>query len=143
MHRVIFHPDKWMTIIIILDDHLCEKKITTFLGFSAIFLAFLTVTSTIKKNIWIQENRWIDILAIYTLFEIFIFVQKFNFDFPRKLSIFSGWKTRENVVVFDFLAFDNFDFTRRKIVKKKIGRKTRQNFLSNLTFRMCEFAFNY
>ena len=27
-----------------------------------------------------------------TLFEIFIFVQKFNFDFPRKLSIFLGEK---------------------------------------------------
>ena len=81
-----------------------------------------------------------------TLFEIFIFVQKFNFDFLRKLSIFFwvknswkccdvglfscwqlwfpeniadffyGWKTRENVVVLDFLAVDNFDFT-RKIVK--------------------------
>ena len=31
--------------------------------------------------------------------------------------IFYVWKTRENVVVFDFLAVDNFDFT-RKIVKK-------------------------
>ena len=28
----------------------------------------------------------------YTLFEIFIFVQKFHFDFPRKLSIFLGEK---------------------------------------------------
>ena len=45
------------------------------------------------------------------------FVQKFNFDFPRKLSIFFGWKTRENGVVLDFLAVGNFDFT-RKIVKK-------------------------
>ena len=50
------------------------------------------------------------------------FVQKFNFDFPRKLLIFFGWKTRENVVVLDFLAVDNFDFT-RKIVKKKFGEK--------------------
>ena len=50
------------------------------------------------------------------------FVQKFNFDFPRKLSIFLGWKTRENVVVLDFLAVDNFDFT-RKIVKKNLGEK--------------------
>ena len=58
----------------------------------------------------------------YTLFEIFIFVQKFHFDFPRKLSIFLGWKTRENVVVLDFLAVDNFDFT-RKIAKKNLGEK--------------------
>ena len=50
------------------------------------------------------------------------FVQKFNFDFPWKLSIFLGWKSRENVVVLDFLAVDNFDFT-RKIVKKNLGEK--------------------
>ena len=31
---------------------------------------------------------------------------------------FFGWKTRENVVVLDFLAVDNFDFT-RKIVKNE------------------------
>ena len=35
---------------------------------------------------------------------------------------FFGWKTRENTVVLDFLALDNFDFT-RKIVKKKLGEK--------------------
>ena len=45
-------------------------------------------------------------------------VQKFNFDFPRKF----GGKTRENVVVLDFLAVDNFDFM-RKIVKKNLGEK--------------------
>ena len=50
------------------------------------------------------------------MFEIFIFVQKFNFDIPRKLSIFWG-KTRENAVVLDYLAVDKSDFT-RKIVKR-------------------------
>ena len=46
------------------------------------------------------------------------FVQKFNFDFPRKIvDFFGGWKTREKVLILDFLAVDNFDFT-RKIVKK-------------------------
>ena len=79
------------------------------------------------------------------------FVQKFNFDFPRKLLIFwvknswkccgfglfscwqlwfhekncqkkFGWKTRENVVVLDILAVDNFDFT-RKIVTKNLDEK--------------------
>ena len=49
------------------------------------------------------------------------FVQKFNFDFPRKLSIFWGWKTRENVVVLDFLGIDDFDFTRKMV--KKIDEK--------------------
>ena len=52
------------------------------------------------------------------------FVQKFNFDFPRKLSIF-GWKTRESVVVLDLLTVDNFDFTRR--LSKTIGWKTRES----------------
>ena len=33
------------------------------------------------------------------------------------VDFFGGWKTRGNVVVLDFLAVDNFDFT-RKIVKK-------------------------
>ena len=45
------------------------------------------------------------------------FVQKLNFDFPRKIVDFFWVKTRENVAVLDFLAVDNFDFT-RKIVKK-------------------------
>ena len=53
------------------------------------------------------------------------FVQKFDYDFPRKLSIFIGWKTRESVVVLDFLAVDNFGFT-RKIVDF-FWRKTREN----------------
>ena len=49
----------------------------------------------------------------FTLFEIFIFCPK--------IQLFGG-KTRENVVVLDFLAIDNFDFT-RKIVKKFLGEK--------------------
>ena len=35
-------------------------------------------------------------------------------------------KNRENAAVLDFLAVDNFNFT-RKIVKKKLGGKTREN----------------
>ena len=49
-----------------------------------------------------------------TLFEIFILCPKIQRWFAEKIV---EWKTRENVVVFDFLAVDNFDFT-RKIVKK-------------------------
>ena len=45
------------------------------------------------------------------------FVQKFNFDFPRKIVELFWVKTRENAAVLDFLAVDNFDFT-RKIDKK-------------------------
>ena len=50
------------------------------------------------------------------------FVQKFNFDFPRKIVELFCVKTRENAAVLDFLAVDNFDFT-RKIVKKSLGEK--------------------
>ena len=47
----------------------------------------------------------------------------------EKLSNCFGWKTRENAVVLDFLAVDNFDFT-RKIVKKKFGPKTNEKYLA-------------
>ena len=57
-----------------------------------------------------------------TLFKIFIFWPKIQLWFPDKWSIFIGWKTREDVVVLDFLAVDNFNFT-RKIVKKILGKK--------------------
>ena len=50
------------------------------------------------------------------------FVQKFNFDFPRKIVELFWVKTRENAAVLDFLAVDNFDFT-RKIVKKNCDKK--------------------
>ena len=50
------------------------------------------------------------------------FVQKINFDFPRKVVELFWVKTRENAAVLDFLAVDNFDFT-RKIVKKMLGEK--------------------
>ena len=56
------------------------------------------------------------------------FVQKFNF-VSRENCRFFGLKTRENVVVLDFLAVENFDFT-RKIVKKNLGK----NFVKMLWF---------
>ena len=46
----------------------------------------------------------------------------FQLSFPEKIVDFLGGKTRENVVVLDLLAVDNFDFT-RKIVKKKLCEK--------------------
>ena len=53
----------------------------------------------------------------FTLFKIFIFRPKIQLWFSEKIIDFSWWKTREDVAVLDFLAVDNFDFT-RKIVKK-------------------------
>ena len=47
---------------------------------------------------------------------------KIQFWFPEKIVDFLEWKTRENVVVLDFSAVDNFDFT-RKIVKKILSEK--------------------
>ena len=46
-------------------------------------------------------------------------VQKFNFDFPRKIVELIWVKTRENAAVLDFLAVGNFDFT-GKIIKKRL-----------------------
>ena len=62
------------------------------------------------------------------------------------MSFCLGGKTRENVVVLDFLAVDNFDFT-RKFVKKNLGEKlvkmlgvVKIEFLDkNLTFRIVCF----
>ena len=42
--------------------------------------------------------------------------------FQENCQFFLGRKTRENVVVLDFLAVDNFDFT-RKLVKKNLDEK--------------------
>ena len=57
-----------------------------------------------------------------TLFQIFIFSPKTQLWHPEKIVEYFGWKTRENVVVLDFLAVDNFDFT-RIIVKKVLAEK--------------------
>ena len=74
---------------------------------------------------------------------MFIYCPKIQLWFPEKIVDFLWWKTRENVVVLDFLAVDNFNFT-RKIVKKKLGEKllkmlgfVKIEFLDkNLTFRI-------
>ena len=70
-----------------------------------------------------------------TLFEIFIFCPKIQLWYSEKIVILLGWKTRENVVVLDFLVVDNFDFT-GKIVKKFLGEKLVKMlcFLSKLNF---------
>ena len=62
------------------------------------------------------SNEFIYLLKNTNCSKSSFFVQKCNFDFPRILSIFLGWKTRENVVVLYFLAVNNFEFT-SKIVK--------------------------
>ena len=52
------------------------------------------------------------------------FVQKFNFDFTRKIvDFFLDQKLVK--MVLDFLAVDNFDFT-RKIVKKNLSEKLKK-----------------
>ena len=61
-------------------------------------------------------------VLIHTVWYLHFFVQKFSFDIPRKIVQLFWVKTRENAAVLDFLAVDNFDFT-RKIVKKNLGQK--------------------
>ena len=43
----------------------------------------------------------------------FFFASKNQIQNSRKIVDFLWWKTRENVVVLDFFAVDNFDFTRK------------------------------
>ena len=69
-----------------------------------------------------------EILKKNTLFEIFIVVQKFNFDF---------------LVVLDFLPVDNFDFTRKIVIKNLDEKLVKMLFFvkiefldKNLTFRI-------
>jgi len=50
------------------------------------------------------------------------FCPKIQLWFPEKIVDLFVWKTRENVVVLDFLA-DNFDFTRKIVKKKELGEK--------------------
>ena len=53
--------------------------------------------------------------SIHTVRNLHFLSKKFNFDNPRKLSNFFGVKTRENLVVLDILAVDNFDFPRKTV----------------------------
>ena len=46
--------------------------------------------------------------------------KKINFEYPRKIVEMLWVKTRENDALFDFLADDYFDFTRKIVKKKKI-----------------------
>ena len=73
---------------------------------------------------------WYDLFGIQSIKSTFahcskssFFVQKFNFDVLRKLSIFLGEKVVKMLGFWTmYLDVDNFDFT-RKIVKKKMGKK--------------------
>ena len=77
-------------------------------------------------------------LLYATLFEISIFCPKIQLWFPETILDFFGWKTRENVVVLDFLAVDNFDFT-RKIVETIWGFVKIEFLDKHLTFRIVCF----
>ena len=72
--------------------------------------------------VFIPNENALDFSNNITLFEIFTFCPKTQLWFLEKIVNLMGWKISENVVVLDFLAVDNFDFT-RKNVKKKLGEK--------------------
>ena len=99
-----------------------EKSGDNFVRFRAFFFLLLRATKIIlyfnlkKKSLW------------HCFRNLLSFLSKTSTLISReKLSNCFGWKTRENVVVLDFLALDNFDFT-RKIVDF-LGWKTQENFL--------------
>ena len=99
----------------------------------------LTFIARKKKQVCKMENWWITSShASWKLQanKIVNFCPKIQPWFTEKIIHFlGGWKTRENVVVLDFLAVDNFDFM-RKNCQKKFGWKTRENVegLSKLNF---------
>ena len=108
----------------------CKPQVT-FSGIKKTFFFF--PRSAKKPKVWgaqaTKDPGKITFYCAHTLFEIFIFCPKIQLWFPEKIVDFFGWKTRENVVVLDLLAADNFDFTRR-IVKKNLG----ENFVKMLGF---------
>ena len=91
---------------------------------------------TIQTNVWWSAKRNKNTLLYkHTVRNLHFLSQKFNFDFPRKLPIFGGWKTRENVVIFWLFSSWQLWF-HGKNCQKKFGWKTRENVggLSKLNF---------
>ena len=78
----------------------------------------LSTINLLRKNCYSCESKWMEhtVRNLHFLFKNSTLISRENCRF------LGGWKTRENVVVLDFLAVDNFDFT-RKIVKKNLGEK--------------------
>ena len=94
----------------------------------------------LKKNSWIPfKNSWL-CFNFHSVRDLHFF-PKIQLWFHKKIVDFFGWKTCENVVVWDFLAVDNFDFTKKIWVKNswKCWGFVKIEFLDkNLTFRiMC------
>ena len=73
-----------------------------------------------KLEMHLKRRR--KLFSFHTVRNTSFFVQKFNFDSPRKIVELFWVKTRENAAGLDFLAVGNFDFT-RIIVKKILGEK--------------------
>ena len=86
-------------------------------------------------------HQWLKILLKHTVRNLH-FLSKNSTLISRENCRFFGRKSRENVVVLDYLAVDNFDFT-RKIVKKYLCEKlVKLNFWTkNEDFEQCAFVF--
>ena len=56
----------------------------------------------------------------HTVRNLHFLAKNSNFDSPRKIVELFWVKTRENAAVWDFLAVDNFDFTRIEFLDKKL-----------------------
>ena len=101
---------------------------------NVVVMEFLTVDNfdftrkIVKKNCWVKNSWKYCGFGLFTCWQLWFHEKNCQ------------RKTRENVVVLDFLHVNNFDFT-RKIVKKKFGWKccgfVKIEFLDkNLTFRI-------
>mgnify|MGYP006903691892 CR=1 FL=1 len=105
-----------------------------------VFYIFSVLISVIRQN---SDSHYLKILyASYTYSSRepshhtvpSLFCIKIQPIFPEKIVDFLGWKTREKVVVLDFLAVDNFDFTRKNVKK---------NWVKNSWKCICGFCQNW
>ena len=76
-----------------------------------------------ETSTWMTKN----VKNIHTVRNLHFLSKNSTLIIRENYRFFWGWKTRENVVVLDFLAVDHFDFTRKIVKKKKNGWKNREN----------------
>ena len=109
-----------------LDISLLSSLVLLFSPFHDIFCPPLLLDEKLHTNI---DCDFVFVETIFaasslTLFEIFIFCPKIQLWFPEKIVDFLGWKTRENVVV--------WDFTRKNVKKIWVKNSLKLNFWTKI-----------
>ena len=69
---------------------ICAKIMKVGIILSIVNIPIFTICYLVDLLFRYKQEIYDEFFGTNTLFEIFIFVQKLNFDFPRKLSIFLG-----------------------------------------------------